>query len=356
MWVEKLSAQHLRSFEQFSIQLDPGLNIFTGLNGAGKTSILEAVDVLSRGKSFRSSSISPIIQFEQTELTVYAEIKNDLDETVPVGLQYAQGKTQLRLNREKVEKWSVLAAELPIIDINPESYLLITGSPDVRRRFLSWGAFHVEQSFYPAWIKYHRALKQRNECLKQRNYKEAAHWHPAMAESGLLISTIFQQYVDAISPYVIDLLDNFDFDAPVDFEYQAGWNRAGDLQRLLDAELLERNNTTTIGPHRCDLKLYWQDQKFAKSSSRGQQKILALAMKLAQSSLLTESINKTPLYLIDELAAELDHHRCQVAIDIISNLNAQALITSVTPEPINKFINNKAKWFHVEHGEVSEMV
>ena len=79
-------------------------------------------------------------------------------------------------------------------------------------------------------------------------------------------------------------------------------------------------------------------------------------MKLAQSTLLIESTQKTPLYLIDELPAELDEYRCQMAIEVISGLNAQALITSVSPEPLIKFVENDAKWFHVEHGQVSEML
>ena len=356
MWVEKLSAQHLRAFEQFNLQLNAGLNIFTGTNGTGKTSILEAIDVLSRGKSFRCSSVNPIIQFEQNDLTVYAEIHTEQGDCLPIGLKYAHGKPQLKLNREKVEKWSTIAAELPIIDIHPESYLLVTGSPEERRRFLSWGAFHVEQRFYPAWLQYHRALKQRNECLKQKNYPEAAHWHPIMAESGQLISQIFAQYVEVISPYIVDYIDQFGFDEPVEFDYEPAWNRAKSLQACLDEELQQRNNTTTIGPHRSELKLSWHGQKFSKSSSRGQQKVLALAMKLAQSTLLIESTQKTPLYLIDELPAELDEYRCQMAIEVISGLNAQALITSVSPEPLIKFVENDAKWFHVEHGQVSEML
>jgi DNA replication and repair protein RecF len=356
MWVKKIGAQNIRSFAEFELKLESGLNIFTGPNGAGKTSILEALDVLSRGKSFRSSSMSPIIRFEQKEILVHAHVMNQDEEAFHAGIQYASGQTLIKLNQEKIDKWSQLAAELPIIDIHPESYLLITGIPEVRRKFLAWGAFHVEPSFYPAWQKYHRALKQRNECLKQNNYKEAANWHPVMAETAQWIVKIFHQYTEAITPYIIDLTDYFGFEELIECDFDAGWDRTQSFQKALDAELLERNNTTTIGPHRCDLKLHWQGKKFAKSSSRGQQKVLALAMKLAQASLLVESIDKTPIYLIDELAAELDDVRCEAALQVISSLNAQALITSVAPAPINKFINNQAKWFHVEHGQAVEMV
>jgi DNA replication and repair protein RecF len=356
MWVKTIAAQHLRSFNEFNLQLGTGLNIFTGPNGAGKTSILEALDILSRGKSFRSSSMSPVIQFDQKSLIIHASVMNGEDQAFHAGVQYSSGQTLIKLNQEKIDKWSQLAAELPIIDIHPESYLLITGAPENRRKFLAWGAFHVEPSFYSAWQKYHRALKQRNECLKQNNYKDAANWHPVMVESATLITKIFQHYTEAITPYIIDLIDYFGFEELVEVDFDAGWDRAQSFQKALEAELLERNHTTTIGPHRCDLKLHWQGKKFAKSSSRGQQKVLAVAMKLAQASLLQENINKTPIYLIDELVAELDEVRCAAALEVIAALNAQALITSVTPEPINQFNNHSAKWFHVEHGQATEMV
>lgn len=356
MWVKQLTAQKLRSFSEIDIELDAGINIFTGPNGAGKTSVLEALDVLSRGKSFRCSSLSPILQFDQKPLIIHATVMNGEDQALQAGVQYSPNQTLIKLNQQKIDKWSQLASELPIIDIHPESYLLITGAPEYRRKYLAWGAFHVEPSFVSAWQKYHRALKQRNECLKQNNYKEAANWHPMMAESATWIVKIFQQYIEAITPYIVDFIDYFGFEELVEVDFEAGWDRTQPFHKALEVELSERNVTTTIGPHRCDLKLHWQGQKFAKSSSRGQQKVLALAMKLAQASLLQERINKTPIYLIDELAAELDEARCAAALEVIASLNAQALITSVTPESINLSSQHSAKKFHVEHGHVIEMV
>jgi DNA replication and repair protein RecF len=357
MWLKSLQAQNLRSFEKFDLAFSPNINFFIGDNGAGKTSILEAVDVLSRGKSFRANHLKHIANYHDPRLTIYSELQNSTDHTVQLGIQYQNNATEIRINREKVKKWSKLAAILPVIDIHPESYTLITGGPVERRKYLAWGTFHVEPSFLKQWTEYHRALKQRNICLKEHKIQEARYWHPVLIENGELISQQFASYIERLISYINELLSEFELPMTIEFNYCKGF-KGPSLAEQLEKELKNQvvPLVTGVGPHRSDILISWNGQNFAKTSSRGQQKVLALVLKLAQARLLSTTLDKPSVYLIDELPAELDQKHCMNALNIIKGLNSQAFITSVSTDRIDKFISSNSKMFHVEQGIVSEMV
>ena len=174
MHLSKLRVQGLRLFQDLELKLSPGINVFIGDNGAGKTSILEAADVLSRGKSFRAAHLSEVIQHDQDSLVISAEILDSNQQAVQLGIARNATETRLRLNQQNVSKWSELAQYLPLLAIHPESYQLITGGPSERRKFLDWGLFHVEHQFKQVWNDYVRALKQRNFCLRMQQRRQEA--------------------------------------------------------------------------------------------------------------------------------------------------------------------------------------
>lgn len=356
MWLKKLQANALRSFIDLEITFEPGINVLFGDNGVGKTSILEGIDVLSRGKSFRSSKIAQIINYDLSEFLVYGEVC-DQDQFYKLGVKYKNKAAELHLNQQKVKKWSEFAAILPIIDIHPETYLLVMGGPIERRKFLNWGAFHVEPSFRSQWSEYSKAIKQRNFCLKTRKIADAGNWHHVLSEKGTVISSILNEYCTNLSPYVSDLLKQFGLDGQIDLKYEAGWDQEKSFTDLLEAELLEDEVpfATQVGPHRGDLKIKWNGRRFARTSSRGQQKILSIVLKLAQAELLKSLRDKSSVYLIDELPAELDITRRKTALNFLNSLDSQVIISAVTKESID-CVNMSAKWFHVEHQTVSSVV
>ena len=272
-------------------------------------------------------------------------------------MQIGSGHKELRINREKVSKWACLAKILPILNIHPESYLLITGGPIERRKYLNWGMFHVEPNYAHVWSEYSKALKQRNFCLKTRNIKQARYWHQSLSQNGQSISVALENYSLEIKPYINDVLNRFGFMENIELKYSSGWDQNYELDELLDNELQadELPLSTQNGPHRGDLKINWQGRVFSKTSSRGQQKVLAIALKLAQAQLLKQQYNKSSIYLLDELPAELDQHRREVALDILANLDSQVVISAVSKESM-RCLDKQVKWFHVEHGSVSAVV
>lgn len=358
MHLSKLRAQGLRLFENLDIGLSPGINVFVGDNGAGKTSILEAADVLSRGKSFRAAHLSEVIQRGQQNLVISAEVLDANNQSLQLGVAKDASHTQLRLNQQNVHKWSALTQNLPLLAIHPESYQLVTGGPGERRRYLDWGLFHVEPCFKKLWADYARGLKQRNHCLRGQQYEQARQWHQILSDNGEQISRLRNKYLSEIEPIIREIAGNLALNEPILFKYKPGWDQQFTLQSVLEQELSYADipSSTLHGPHRAELTIAWKDGKFAKTSSRGQQKILAIALKLAQAKHLYAQLQKSSIYLIDELPAELDHARCEKVLDLLAELENQVLITSVSKDPVLTLMNQEIKWFHVERGRVTSML
>ncbi|MFK7795206.1 MAG: DNA replication/repair protein RecF [Gammaproteobacteria bacterium] len=356
MWLQQLQAQGLRSFSECELAFSSGINVLYGDNGVGKTSILEGINILSCGKSFRTSKVSNIITTGKSELILFGQVSNQ-EKIIQLGAQIATGSKELRVNREKVSKWSNLAKNLPILEIHPESYLLVTGGPVERRKFLNWGMFHVEPNYAQLWSEYSRALKQRNISLRTRNIKSARHWHQSLSYQGEFITQALLKYSLEITPYVDEMLQIFGFTDKVELNYSMGWDKSYSLEEMLDQELQSNDlpNSTQSGPHRGDLKIDWKGKTFSKTSSRGQQKVLAIALKLAQAKLLKHQYDKASIYLIDELPAELDSTRREIAFDILGNLDSQVIISAVSRESM-RCLNKEVKWFHVKHSSVSSVV
>ena len=356
MWLKRLQAQCLRCFSALDLSFSPGINVVFGDNGAGKTSVLEGIDVLSRGKSFRAGRISSIIQKQAHELMLLGEIENAGGSTL-LAIRSQNSSTELKINREKVNQWSLIARYLPVIDIHPESYLLVNGGPAERRKYLNWGVFHVEPGYAGLWSQYCRALKQRNSCLKLRDIKQARGWNPLVADTGEQISQYLVNYYSNLIPYVKNLCAEFSLSSEIDFSYERGWHENAMLADLLEQELDqdEYRYSTQFGPHRSDLKIAWGDNRFAHISSRGQQKILTIVLKLAQAELLYACANKSSVYLIDELPAELDQNYQKLAFNVLKKLDSQVIISAVSRQSVDN-ISADAKWFHVKHGSVSAVL
>lgn len=358
MHLFKLWAQHLRLFDHLEIELSPAINVFVGDNGAGKTSILEAVDILSRGKSFRTPNISEVVAHHEEELVIAAEILESSQQSTHLGIAKNGSGTQLRIDQQNVARWSELTQYLPLLSIHPESYRLITDGPNQRRKYLDWGLFHVEPTFKKVWRDYSRALKQRNFCLRQQQINEASSWHHVLVKEGEELNRLRNAYFREISPIVQAIAPKIGLIDDIVLDFKPGWNQRDSLLELLENELTNGKlpSSTQYGPHRAEMTFSWKDTSFAKSSSRGQQKILAIALKLAQAEHLYKNYNRSSVYLIDELPAELDQARCEKVLSLLSSLRNQILITSIAREPLAKLTTQEMNWFHVERGQVTSML
>lgn len=353
MPITHLDIHHLRNIESGRLQFSPCLNVVTGLNASGKTSLLEAIALVVGGKSFRTPRIDQLVQHGEEEMVVVGDYQQG-PTSYRVGLARKQRKTQVKLNGAFVTKTTDLVGYLPLFVLTPESHELLDTGPKMRRHYLDWGVFHVEHRYLDAWQRYHRILRQRNASLRQHaSTRTILAWNGPLIEEAEQIHDFRQGYLHQLEPHLLGFCQGL-LGLDVQLQYHRGWD--GDTAMVLQlADNMDKDRQrgfTSIGPHRADLKLKHAGKTVQSVFSRGQQKLLICAMTLAQMSVL----EKDSLVLVDDLPAELDPVKRQTLMDALKSIGAQVFVTATETGLIQAATWEDKKLFHVEHGDVQEMI
>jgi len=352
MSLAELRIENLRCIEGAALEFSPELNLIAGENGAGKTTVLEAIFLLGRGRSFRTRSTERLIRHAQPKLTVFGRT----DDSPPkrAGVEVAtDGGTRARIDGENATSLLELSGVLPVQAIDPEIHKLVDQGPERRRRWLDWFVFHVEPTFGAYWARYNRALKQRNAALRSGGGEISA-WDSELIQNGVAITEARQRALERLVPCLHQTFERFGgLDVSVGFT--TGWLAGTSLQDALrtHASRDRERGTTTAGPHRADVTLRRSHRVARETLSRGQQKLTAVAMIVSQLRLLQDELNLRAVLLLDDPAAELDDKNLQRLFDELSMLRCQMIATSLTQETA-LFQAPKAT-FHVEQGVVKQL-
>ena len=162
--LQSLSITSIRNIQQAGLKLSPGVNLLHGGNGSGKTSVLESIHLLATGRSFRTSKPGTLISETESSALIVAELSNGHQ----IGLTRSRQKGhQLNMDTEKQRNWDKVARELPVQVLDANSFLLLDGGPNARRRFIDWGVFHVEPLFVDQWRKTRKCIANRNLLLRK---------------------------------------------------------------------------------------------------------------------------------------------------------------------------------------------
>ncbi len=356
----RLDITHLRNITTAKIDPIPqGFNLFHGKNGSGKTSLLEAVYYLSRGRSFRSTNINHIIQTAAEKLAIFAQIQTNSGQAIPVGMERQRnGNLRIRITGQENSSFAELLELTPALLINSSCFDLLDGGPAFRRKYLDWGAFYLTNDFLRTWKTYERALKQRNEVLRARgSAKELTVWSIELVRCAAALDALRSEFVSQLLPFLQNALAEL-IDLPgLNCSYYQGWDKSFTFQEAMvqSQEKDRATGYTQLGPHRADLKLSIGQTPLKDILSRGQQKLFICAMMVAQGALLHESVNRKPIYLIDDLPAELDSHSRSHLMELLARQESQVFITAVEREAlIASYGRVPIKMFHVEHGCVRE--
>ncbi|WP_439509279.1 DNA replication/repair protein RecF [Marinimicrobium koreense] len=361
MSVSRLSIQSLRNLESVSLTPSPRTNLIYGQNGSGKTSVLEAVHTLALGRSFRSHKHKPLIQWGREQFTVFAEIQHQ-GSRIPVGLQRAlTGEVNFKVNGRAVGSLAELASVLPLQVIDAHTFLLLEGSPKVRRQFMDWLVFHVEPSFFPAWKAAQRCLKQRNSLLRRDRIEpsELSVWDRELSNLTQQIHECREKTIERFRPVFLRLLEEFIRIPGVSLSYQRGWDKNRSYQEVL-ADNFERDRHmgyTQSGSHRADLRINVEGQPAGDILSRGQQKLVVCALKIAQGYVYAQETGGRCIYLVDDLPAELDGEHRATLVDWLDKLETQVFITGVDKPSLLADWQDRpdaiTRVFHVEQGTVT---
>jgi DNA replication and repair protein RecF len=354
--LKRLVVSGIRNIQPVQLELSPSFNLVSGSNGSGKTSFLEAIHFLSLGRSFRTHLQRPLISEGSVEAVVHGETFDG----VSMGVSRTSRKGDsplLKLNGSKVDGLSVITQELPLQLLNSDVFGVIEGGPQIRRAFMDWGVFHVKHNFLPAWRKAKRALLNRNTLLKQdASEAQIAPWSHELVQYAEIVSKLREEYLQELLAHLkhgmaAELHDRLGADLVL--EYFRGWDSTLSLQTLLNSNIgkEKRYGHTLYGPHRADLLLTVGGRPCSEVLSRGQMKVAVSLLKIAQAQLLQTSTGRASIFLVDDLAAELDQGNQGAIYRHLVALNAQTFLTSIEPLQVAAE-DQPARRFHVKHGKI----
>ena len=354
MRVKSLSINNLRNITSTQIDFDSCLNCFIGDNGAGKTSILEALAVLSKGRSFRPGQITSLIGPASNSFQVVSKTESQAGEIHQLGMERNEDNWSARHNGEDVTQLSALTQLLPHVLLEPNSHTLVSGPPDGRRKYLDWGVFHVEHSFLMLWRRYNRVLKQRNASLRQANKLLIESLDPQLIQLGEQLHQAREKHVDRLAVILQKQLSHFSETLEdISLNYRKGW-AADSLAQAVEGSVardIERGSTGP-GPHKADLYLTLNGVPAKERLSRGEQKTMTAALIMAQAQMICESGEK-PILMLDDLSSELDEIHLGKVLGAGLELGVQILLTGTILAPGIKSCESQYKVFHVKHGNVS---
>ena len=349
MSLAELTVENVRCLQQARLNLHPGHNLVWGDNASGKTSLLEAVFLLGRGRSFRTRNSERLIRHGQDHLTVFGRTEGALPQ--PLGIQVSrQEGTVAKVAGQFVPSLAELSRAFPVQIIEPGAHRLIEEGGHRRRRWMDWGVFHVEPSFMESWSNFTRVVKQRNAALRTQPSQTSA-WDAELVRLGEAVTTARQSFFERLQPHWIEATATL-LGMEVELHYARGWVQGLMLAEALDASR-ERDiarGLTHAGPHRADAVLKINGKPVRDVFSRGQQKLVAVAMILAQLRLIQEATGVTPTLLLDDPAAELDQARLVRFARQIAALRCQLIVTALSADldPLG----SPDSTFHVEQGRV----
>ncbi|MEO6624204.1 MAG: DNA replication/repair protein RecF [Burkholderiaceae bacterium] len=355
----RLQIGNLRRFASVHLEPGPGLNLITGANGAGKTSLLEALHLMAYGRSFRGRVRDGLVRTGSEAVEVFVEwTETGAARARKAGLRHTGQLWQGRLDGVAISHLGELCAALAVVTFEPGSHALVVGSGEPRRRFLDWGLFHVEQNFLPLWRRYARALKQRNALLKTRlGDPQLDAWEHEMVAAGETLTRLRQNYLEQLQPHLRATITEL---APAlgaaTLNFQPGWRRE-DLS-LADALLLARGRDlaagfSSVGPHRADWRIDYDSLPDRETLSRGQAKLTALAVLLAQAAHYAQARGEWPVIALDDLASELDQPHQQRVLQRLLHSHAQVFVTGTEPPSALASLGAGITQFHVEQGILS---
>jgi DNA replication and repair protein RecF len=350
--LRRVQVTDFRCLRSAVLEFDPRFTLISGPNASGKTSLLEAIYILGRGRSFRTRLLEHLVHRGTERFVVFGQVDMG-DRVVPLGIEGGASGVRAKVSGERATTLAELALQLPVQIIDPEVHRLIEEGPSRRRRYLDWGVFHVEHSFVGHWQRYTQVLRQRNAALKTRQMALVSAWDSDLVRFGQLVSEARQRYVQTLASQASPIAANL-LGMDLGLAYRPGWVKgetfatalAQSLQADLDA------GTTQVGPHRADLTIRLGGIPVKDRISRGQQKLLAAALLVAQINVFPEDAVIRPTLLLDDPAAELDDERLGSLIREVSRQAVQLVVTTLHGE-FSAF-GSPGKRYRIEAGQVTE--
>lgn len=370
MRIEKIRLFNFRNYEETKIDLHPGMNVFFGKNGSGKTNILEAVHFCAVGKSHRTSVDHETVMNGKDEAACEAVVKDSFTGyEISVRIKVSHNiKKEVYINRERVSRLSELMGKLPSVIFSPEDLDLIKEGPSVRRRFINILICQLRPDYFIALQQYQTALEHRNAILRQiknnngRGAEMLGSFEEILAEKAETIIPVRDKYIKEVSENAKNIYRRISGQdsEELNISYRSELHNADSVYREMTEHLRNsrendiRYGCTLFGPHRDDILTQLGNSSMKAYASQGQARTAALSMKIAQLHIYEKEIRTAPLLMLDDVMSELDRNRKNNLMEEISKV--QTLITCADEKEV--ILNNTGKCFYVnkndDNGSIEE--
>ena len=345
MIIKSLELKDYRSYETLKIEFNKNKNILVGNNAQGKTNILEAIYVSATTKSHRTSIDNELIKFDKNESHIKMNvIKNNMNLRVDTHLKRGKSKG-IAVNGIPIKKANELYGLVNIVFFSPEDLNLIKDGPKERRRFLDMELCQLDKIYYYNLQQYNKALIQRNNLLKQIEFKRELIntidlWDIQLLKFGKEIMNHRREFICKLNEIVARIHSEITSNQEkLIIEYEPNTDEFHYEQKLQEKREKDiKLRTTTVGIHRDDIIFEINGVDIRKYGSQGQQRTAALSVKLAEIEIVKEIINDYPILLLDDVMSELDRKRQNLLLNGINNIQ-----TIITCTGIEEFIENRSK-------------
>jgi DNA replication and repair protein RecF len=337
--VRRLWLTDFRNFAHLELEPAPGLTAIVGDNGQGKTNLLESIAYLAQLESFRGAPTDALVRTGATTAVVRAEVERD-ERALLIEAELGTGRSRVQVNRQRLARARDLLGALRVTVFAPDDLEMVKGGPVTRRRYLDDLLVAHSPKLDVLRTEVDRILRQRNALLKQMGGRRGGGegalatldvWDERLATTGTALVTARRELLVRLVPALRDAYANLAGDAEVVAEYEQSWS--GELLDALSAarDVDVRRSVTTVGPHRDELALSIDGRMARTHASQGEQRSLALAMRLAGHDVVTAEIGAPPVLLLDDVFSELDPTRSAALLAHVPH--GQVLLTTAGDLP-----------------------
>lgn len=336
--LERLWVTDFRSYHEQEVELSTGLNVVTGSNGEGKTSLLEAIAYLASAESFRGVPKAALIRTGADAAIVRGAGRRDDRELLAEAEIRASGPGRMQVNKQRVARRRDLLDAYRVSLFAPDDLALVKEGPALRRGYLDDLVIAIQPKLDQVRTEFERVLRQRNALLKQSHGRRTADidssldvWDEKLVETGEQLAAERVETLGALTPLLAKAYgDIAGTSADLEAVYVATWREQG-LAEAIDRDADLRRGSTQVGPHRDDIELVLDRLAARTHASQGEQRSLALALRLAGHQLVTDALGTPPILLLDDIFSELDPHRSEALLEHLPT--GQVILTTAAALP-----------------------
>jgi len=368
--------KNYRNFSNLSIEVDPNLNIFIGNNAQGKTNLLEGINLIVKGSSYRTKEDKEVINWNSKSAYLFGEISKD-DENIQVALALEKKPEDFYKNKllktikinQNIQKKTALNKEFKGVVFSPDHLQIIKGAPSLRRKFLDEQISQIYPLYYRYLSEYYRILGHRNNILKKeinpkKKREQLFMWDPRLTERGSFLILTRIKFIKKINRLAHQFHQKITKEKEnIELTYQSNILKDQEenissinkefkdkLEGYREKEIEQR--ATLLGPHRDDFSVYINGFNVASYGSQGQQRTTVLSLKLSELELIKEKEGVYPIFFLDDVMSELDEDRRHFLLGLIIDKKVQTFVTSINLDYFNSDIKEKSRIFKIEEGKI----